>query len=195
MSTSYGWKRGRVVRASRPLGLDPINARGAAPRRGDRGPEEGAVRLRGDRRVRARRGVGGVVPAYEEPRMTMESAFGRQTMNTMRFLQTGTWTGSLMLDGREIEGDAGPVRGLARPVVGDAPDRRARGRQADDGDERLLLELLRRAVREELDRLHVPGGGPVAGRSRRASACTRTAGSSSSAVPRTPCGSSPRRAW
>ena len=93
-----------VVRASRPLGLDRLDTRV--------GPLRVEV-IEGLKRVRfvceETDGFGldvtweGSIPAYEEPRMTMESDFGRQTMNTMRFLQTGSWTGSLLLDGRSID--------------------------------------------------------------------------------------------
>jgi hypothetical protein len=99
---SYGETQ-TVVRASRPLGLNRLDTKV--------GPLRVEV-IEGLKKVRfvceetdgfAVDAVWeGLVPAYEEPRMTMESAWGRQTMNTMRFLQTGTWTGSLMLDGKEI---------------------------------------------------------------------------------------------
>lgn len=93
-----------VVRASRPLGLDRLDT--------TVGPLRVEV-IEGLKKVRfvceETDGFGldvtweGFIPAYEEPRMTMDSGFGRQTMNTMRFLQTGSWTGSLLLDGADIE--------------------------------------------------------------------------------------------
>ncbi len=92
-----------VIRASRPLGLDRLDTRV--------GPLHVEV-LEGLRRVRLvceeTEGFAldvtweGAIPAYEEPRMIMTAAHGRQLMNTMRFLQTGSWTGTLVLDGREI---------------------------------------------------------------------------------------------
>ena len=92
-----------VIRASRPLGLDRLDSRV--------GPLFVEV-LEGLRRVRLvceeTEGFAldvtweGAVPAYEEPRMIMTAAHGRQLMNTMRFLQTGSWTGTLVLDGRDI---------------------------------------------------------------------------------------------
>lgn len=92
-----------VVRASRPLGLDRLDTRV--------GPLRVEV-LEGLRRVRLvceeTDGFAldvtweGAIPAYEEPRMILTAAHGRQLMNTMRFLQTGSWTGTLVLDGREI---------------------------------------------------------------------------------------------
>lgn len=92
-----------VIRASRPLGLDRLDTRV--------GPLRVEV-LEGLRRVRLvceeTEGFAldvtweGAIPAYEEPRMIMTAAHGRQLMNTMRFLQTGSWSGTLVLDGREI---------------------------------------------------------------------------------------------
>jgi hypothetical protein len=43
------------------------------------------------------------IPAYEEPRMLLAAPHGRVIIDTMRFLQTGRWTGSLLLDGRTID--------------------------------------------------------------------------------------------
>jgi hypothetical protein len=96
--------RQTVVRASRPLGLDRLDTQV--------GPLRVEV-IEGLKKVRfvcdETDGFGvdvtweGFIPAYEEPRMIMETGFGRQTMNTMRFLQTGSWTGSLLLDGRSVE--------------------------------------------------------------------------------------------
>ena len=43
------------------------------------------------------------VPAYEEPRMVHAAPHGRVLIDTMRFLQTGSWTGTLLLDGREVD--------------------------------------------------------------------------------------------
>ncbi len=93
-----------VIRASRPLGFDRLDMQV--------GPLRVEV-IEGLKRVRfvceetdgfALDAIWeGTVPAFEEPRMIMESSFGRQTLNTMRFLQTGTWTGSLMLEGRSVE--------------------------------------------------------------------------------------------
>lgn len=92
-----------VIRASRPLGLDRLDTRV--------GPLYVEV-LEGLKRVRLvceeTEGFAldvtwdGAIPAYEEPRMIMTAPHGRQLMNTMRFLQTGSWTGTLVLDGREI---------------------------------------------------------------------------------------------
>jgi hypothetical protein len=99
---SYGEKQ-TVVRASRPLGLNRLDTQ-VGPLRVE--VIEGLKKVRFVCEETDGFGVDavweGLVPAYEEPRMTMESPFGRQTMNTMRFLQTGTWEGTLLLDGREI---------------------------------------------------------------------------------------------
>ncbi len=103
LTASYGDKQ-TVIRASRPLGLDRLDTR-VGPLRVE--VLEGLQRLR----VVCEETEGfaldavwqGVVPAFEEPRMIQESTFGRQTLNTMRFLQTGTWSGTLVLDGRTIE--------------------------------------------------------------------------------------------
>jgi hypothetical protein len=128
---SYGATQ-TVVRASRPLGLDRLDTRV--------GPMRVEV-VEGLKKVRfvcdETEGFGldvtweGFIPAYEEPRMTMESAFGRQTMNTMRFLQTGSWTGSLLLDGRHVEvtpdrfwgsrDRSWGVRPVGEPETGGAP--------------------------------------------------------------------------
>ena len=91
-----------VVRASRPLGLDRLDTRV--------GPVRVEV-LEGLRRVRLvceeTDGFAldvtwdAAVPAYEEPRMLHAAPHGRVVMNTMRFLQTGSWTGTLLLDGQE----------------------------------------------------------------------------------------------
>jgi hypothetical protein len=95
--------RQTVVRASRPLGLDRLDTRV--------GPLRVEV-LEGLRRVRLvcepTDGFAldvtwdAAIPAYEEPRMLMSAPHGRVLMNTMRFLQTGSWTGTLLLDGREV---------------------------------------------------------------------------------------------
>ena len=92
-----------VVRASRPLGLDRLDTAV--------GPLRVEV-LEGLKRVRLvceeTEGLAldvtweGAIPAYEEPRMILTAPHGRQLMNTMRFLQTGSWSGTLVLDGREV---------------------------------------------------------------------------------------------
>ncbi|MCW2668368.1 MAG: hypothetical protein JWO27_265 [Frankiales bacterium] len=134
---SYADKQ-TVVRSSRPLGLDRLDTRV--------GPLRVEV-IEGLKKVRfvceETEGFAvdavwdGTIPAHEEPRMTMESSFGRQTMNTMRFLQTGTWTGTLMLDGREIEvtpdrfggnrDRSWGVRAVGEPEVGGKPTMAANG--------------------------------------------------------------------
>ena len=96
--------RQSVVRASRPLGLNRLDTRV--------GPMRVEV-IEGLKKVRfvceETEGFAldvtweGFVPAYEEPRMLMETPYGRQTMNTMRFLQTGSWTGSILLDGSTVD--------------------------------------------------------------------------------------------
>ncbi|MGB8650682.1 MAG: hypothetical protein WCD35_08465 [Mycobacteriales bacterium] len=92
-----------VVRASRPLGLNRLDTRV--------GPLRVEV-IEGLKKVRfvceETDGFAldatweGAIPAYEEPRMLLTAPHGRYLMNTMRFLQTGSWTGALLLDGREI---------------------------------------------------------------------------------------------
>lgn len=91
-----------VVRASRPLGRDRLDTKV--------GPLRVEV-LEGLQKVRLvceeTDGFAcdvtweAAVPAYEEPRMTHVAPHGRVVMNTMRFLQTGSWSGTLMLDGTE----------------------------------------------------------------------------------------------
>ncbi|MCW2544519.1 MAG: hypothetical protein JWM40_2071 [Frankiales bacterium] len=93
-----------VVRASRPLGNDRLNT--------TVGPLRVEV-IEGLKKVRfvceETSGFAldvtweGAIPAFEEPRMILAAPHGRILMNTMRFLQTGSWTGSLMLDGRKID--------------------------------------------------------------------------------------------
>lgn len=93
-----------VVRSSRPLGNDRLDTRV--------GPLHVEV-LEGLQRVRLvceeTDGFAldvtweGAVPAYEEPRMTHVAPHGRVVMNTMRFVQTGSWTGTLVLDGERID--------------------------------------------------------------------------------------------
>jgi hypothetical protein len=95
--------RQTVVRASRPLGLDRLDTRV--------GPLRVEV-LEGLRRVRLvcepTDGFAlditwdAAIPAYEEPRMLMSAPHGRVLMNTMRFLQTGSWSGTMLLDGAEV---------------------------------------------------------------------------------------------
>ncbi|GAC1610209.1 MAG: hypothetical protein NVS3B26_15760 [Mycobacteriales bacterium] len=95
--------RHSVVRASRPLGPDRLDTRV--------GPLRVEV-LQGLRQVRLvcqeTEGFAldvtweAAVPAFEEPRMTLTAPHGRQLMNTMRFVQTGSWNGSLLLDGRRV---------------------------------------------------------------------------------------------
>ncbi len=92
-----------VVRASRPLGVDRLDT-GVGPLRVE--VLEGLKRLR----LVCEETEGfaldvtweGAIPAYEEPRMLLQAPHGRTVMNTMRFVQTGSWSGSLLLDGREI---------------------------------------------------------------------------------------------
>ena len=93
-----------VVRSSRPLGLDRLDTAV--------GPLRVEV-LEGLRRVRLvcdeTDGFAldvtwdAAIPAYEEPRMLLAAPHGRVLIDTMRFLQTGCWTGTMMLDGRSIE--------------------------------------------------------------------------------------------
>lgn len=93
-----------VVRASRPLGPDRLDTRV--------GPLRVEV-LEGLQRVRLvcepTEGFGldvtwqAAVPAYEEPRMVLAAPHGRVLMDTVRFVQTGSWSGELVLDGRRIE--------------------------------------------------------------------------------------------
>ena len=93
-----------VVRTSRPLGLDRLDV--------SVGPMRVEV-IEGLRKVRLAcdevDGFGldvtweGTIPAYEEPRMLLAAPHGRVIIDTMRFLQTGRWTGTLMLDGRSID--------------------------------------------------------------------------------------------
>ncbi len=92
-----------VVRASRPLGNNRLDTRV--------GPLRVEV-IEGLQKVRfvceETDGFAldatweGAIPAYEEPRMILTAPHGRVLMDTMRFLQTGSWTGQLLLDGREI---------------------------------------------------------------------------------------------
>ena len=91
-----------VVRSSRPLGRDRLDT--------TVGPLRVEV-LKGLERVRfvceETDGFSldvtwdAAIPAYEEPRQIKASPHGRVIMNTMRFLQTGSWTGTLVLDGQE----------------------------------------------------------------------------------------------
>lgn len=93
-----------VVRSSRPLGANRLDTAV--------GPLRVEV-LEGLRRVRLvcedADGFGldvtweGAIPAYEEPRMLLAAPHGRVLIDTMRFLQTGCWTGTLHLDGRTVE--------------------------------------------------------------------------------------------
>src|SRR5919107_2182392 len=93
-----------VVRAARPLGVDRLDV--------SVGPMRVEV-IEGLRRVRLVcdevDGFAldvtweGTIPAYEEPRMLLAAPHGRVIIDTMRFLQTGRWTGTLLLDGRTIE--------------------------------------------------------------------------------------------
>ena len=92
-----------VVRASRPLGLDRLDT--------SVGPLRVEV-IEGLKRVRliCQETDGfaldvtwdAAIPAFEEPRMLMATPSGRIVMDTMRFVQTGSWTGTLLLDGREV---------------------------------------------------------------------------------------------
>lgn len=92
-----------VVRASRPLGEDRLDTQV--------GPLRVEV-LEGLRRLRLvceeTEGFAldvtwqGAIPAFEEPRMILAAPHGRILMNTMRFLQTGSWTGTLLVDGEEV---------------------------------------------------------------------------------------------
>ncbi|MDP9101385.1 MAG: hypothetical protein M3N21_04475 [Actinomycetota bacterium] len=93
-----------VVRASRPLGPDRLDVR-VGPLRVE--VHDGLQRLR----LICEETEGfaldvtwnAAVPAHEEPRMTLVAPHGRLLMDTMRFLQTGTWTGSLRLDGQTVD--------------------------------------------------------------------------------------------
>ncbi len=103
LAVSYGDTQS-VVRSSRPLGVDRLDTRV--------GPLRVEV-LEGLKKIRlvCEESDGfaldvvweGAVPAYEEPRQILQLAHGRSVMNTMRFLQTGSWTGSMLLDGRSID--------------------------------------------------------------------------------------------
>lgn len=91
-----------VVRSSRPLGRDRLDTAV--------GPLRVEV-LEGLHRVRLvceeTEGFAldvtftGAHPAHEEPRMLMATPFGRVTMDTLRFVQAGSWSGTLVLDGVE----------------------------------------------------------------------------------------------
>jgi hypothetical protein len=102
VAVSHG-SRQTVVRASRPLGSNRLDT--------TVGPLRVEV-IEGLKKVRfvceQTEGFAldvtweGFIPAYEEPRMILAAPHGRILMNTMRFLQTGSWTGALLLDGREV---------------------------------------------------------------------------------------------
>ena len=92
-----------VVRASRPLGADRLDT------------SCGPLRVEVTQGLRTLRLIceetdgfaldvtwTAAVPAHEEPRMTLVAPHGRVLMDTMRFLQTGRWEGSLLLDGTAI---------------------------------------------------------------------------------------------
>lgn len=91
-----------VIRSSRPLGLDRLDT--------TVGPLRVEVLERLQRVRLVCKEVDGFAldvtfeaahPAYEEPRMLSTGSFGRVTMDTMRFLQAGSWSGSLVLAGVE----------------------------------------------------------------------------------------------
>ncbi len=48
-------------------------------------------------------------------------AGSRVTLNAQRFAQVGTWSGTLVIDGEETDGDARPLGRHPRPVLGDPP--------------------------------------------------------------------------
>jgi hypothetical protein len=92
-----------VLRGSRPLGRDRFDTT-VGPLR-----VEVIERLHKLRLVcEETEGVGidvtfeGAVPAYEEPRMGSVTPYGRVTMDTVRFVQTGYWSGTLVVDGTQI---------------------------------------------------------------------------------------------
>ncbi len=92
-----------VVRASRPLGADRLDT-SVGPIRVE--VMEGLHRLR--LVCEETDGFGldvswqAAIPAHEEPRMLLAAPHGRVLIDTMRFLQTGRWTGTLLLDGEEV---------------------------------------------------------------------------------------------
>jgi hypothetical protein len=94
-----------VVRASRELGVDRLDTR-VGPI--DIEVEEGLERLRvvcdaAEHGIEADLRWQGAIPAHEEPRHRNQAPHGRVVMDTMRFAQTGRWSGSLRIDGREFE--------------------------------------------------------------------------------------------
>jgi hypothetical protein len=101
-----------VLRGSRPLGLDRLDT--------TVGPVRVEV-LDGLSKVRLiceeTEGIAldvtfeGAVPAYEEPRMGAVTPYGRVTMDTVRFVQTGYWSGTLAVDGTEIAVSPAAFRG------------------------------------------------------------------------------------
>ena len=93
-----------VVRASRPLGPDRLDT-SVGPLRVEVVEGLKKVRLICEETDGFALDVTweGFIPAFEEPRMILAAPHGRILMNTMRFLQTGSWTGSLLLDGRSID--------------------------------------------------------------------------------------------
>ncbi len=89
-----------VIRSSRPLGLDRLDT-AVGPLRVEVVERLNRVRLVCEEMdgFALDATFQGAHPAYEEPRMLATSSFGRVTMDTMRFLQTGSWSGTLVLDG------------------------------------------------------------------------------------------------
>lgn len=103
LAVAHG-SRQTVVRASRPLGQNRLDT--------SVGPLRVEV-IEGLKRIRfvceETDGFAldvtweAFIPAYLEPRMLLAAPHGRILMNTMRFLQTGSWTGSMLLDGAAVE--------------------------------------------------------------------------------------------
>ncbi len=66
----------------------------------------------------------GAIPAFEEPRQYIRK-HGRVLFDTVRFAQTGCWSGTLHVGDETFRGDAGPLVGHARPLLGRAAGGRA----------------------------------------------------------------------
>lgn len=95
----------RVVRSSRELGLDRLDTR-VGPLRVE--VEEGLQRVRvvcdpNEHGLACDLLWEGAIPAHEEPRHLNQAPHGRVTINTMRFAQTGRWTGTLTVGDEEFE--------------------------------------------------------------------------------------------
>ncbi len=97
----------------------------------------------------------GAIPAFEEPRQYIRK-FGRVLFDTMRFAQTGCWTGTLEVAGETIDVTPDRWKGTrdrswgVRPVGEVEPP----GIRGEAGQMAGTVELRADAVRRLLDPLH-----------------------------------------